>query len=49
MMRETSALRERVPAGVCFLAEGIAGSNANSLLNGHQVSVQIEKLGEVPA
>jgi NADH-quinone oxidoreductase subunit G len=45
----TVAIRERVPEGVCFLAEGIAGSNANSLLNGHQVSVQIEKLTEVPA
>jgi NADH-quinone oxidoreductase subunit G len=45
----TVAIRERVPTGVCFLAEGIAGSNANSLLNGHQVSVEIEKLTEVPA
>jgi NADH-quinone oxidoreductase subunit G len=43
------AVHERVPAGVCFLAEGIAGANANALLNGHQVSVQIEKLSEVPA
>jgi NADH-quinone oxidoreductase subunit G len=45
----TVAIRERVPEGVCFLAEGVAGANANSLLNGHQVSVQIEKLSEVPA
>jgi NADH-quinone oxidoreductase subunit G len=45
----TVAVRERVPEGVCFLAEGVAGANANSLLNGHQVSVQIEKLSEVPA
>jgi NADH-quinone oxidoreductase subunit G len=45
----TVAIRERVPEGVCFLAEGVAGANANSLLNGHQVSVQIEKLSGVPA
>jgi NADH-quinone oxidoreductase subunit G len=43
------AIRERVPEGVCFLAEGVAGGNANSLLNGHQVRVEIEKLSEVPA
>ncbi|HVX33532.1 MAG TPA: molybdopterin-dependent oxidoreductase, partial [Solirubrobacterales bacterium] len=45
----TVVVHERVPEGVCFLAEGIAGANANALLNGHQVSVQIEKLSEVPA
>jgi NADH-quinone oxidoreductase subunit G len=45
----TVAIRERVPEGVCFLAEGIAGGNANSLLNGHQVRVSIEKFSEVPA
>ncbi|HEY2052499.1 MAG TPA: NADH-quinone oxidoreductase subunit NuoG [Solirubrobacterales bacterium] len=45
----TVAIRERIPEGVCFLAEGVAGANANALLNGHQVSVQIEKLSEVPA
>jgi NADH-quinone oxidoreductase subunit G len=45
----TVAIRERVPEGVCFLAEGVAGGNANSLLNGHQVRVEIEKLTEVPA
>jgi NADH-quinone oxidoreductase subunit G len=45
----TVSIRERVPEGVCFLAEGIAGGNANSLLNGHQVRVEIEKLSEVPA
>jgi NADH-quinone oxidoreductase subunit G len=48
-LNATVAIRERVPEGVCFLAEGVAGANANSLLNGHQVSVQIEKLDEVPA
>jgi NADH-quinone oxidoreductase subunit G len=45
----TVAIRERVPGGVCFLAEGVAGANANSLLNGHQGRVEIEKLSEVPA
>jgi NADH-quinone oxidoreductase subunit G len=45
----TVAVKERVPEGVCFLAEGVADGNANSLLNGHQVRVEIEKLSEVPA
>jgi NADH-quinone oxidoreductase subunit G len=45
----TVAIKERVPEGVCFLAEGVAPGNANSLLNGHQVRVEIEKLTEVPA
>lgn len=45
----TVAIKERVPEGVCFLAEGVADGNANSLLNGHQVRVEIEKLSEVPA
>jgi NADH-quinone oxidoreductase subunit G len=48
-LEATVAIRERVPEGVCFLAEGVAGANANSLLNGHQVRVEIEKLSEVPA
>jgi NADH-quinone oxidoreductase subunit G len=43
------AVKERVPEGVCFLAEGVAEGNANSLLNGHQVRVEIEKLAEVTA
>jgi anaerobic selenocysteine-containing dehydrogenase len=48
-LEATVAIRERVPEGVCFLAEGVAGANANGLLNGHQVRVEIEKLSEVPA
>ncbi len=48
-LEATVAIRERVPEGVCFLAEGVAGANANSLLNGHRVRVEIEKLAEVPA
>jgi NADH-quinone oxidoreductase subunit G len=45
----TVAIKERVPEGVCFLAEGVAAGNANGLLNGHQVRVEIKKLTEVPA
>ena len=48
-LEATVAIRERVPEGVCFLAEGVAAANANALLNGHQVRVEIEKLAEVPA
>jgi len=42
-------LKERVPAGVVFMAEGVLDGNANALLNGGPVSVEIEKLGEVRA
>ncbi|HEX5526597.1 MAG TPA: NADH-quinone oxidoreductase subunit NuoG [Solirubrobacterales bacterium] len=42
-------IKERVPAGVVFLAEGVAGNNANALLNGGPVKVSIEKLSEVRA
>ena len=38
------AIKERVPEGTCFLLEGTAEANANSLLNGSPVSVQIEKI-----
>ncbi|HVS99540.1 MAG TPA: NADH-quinone oxidoreductase subunit NuoG [Solirubrobacterales bacterium] len=48
-LEATVAVKERVPEGVCFLAEGVAPANANALLNGHRVSVRIEKLSEVPA
>jgi len=37
-------IKERVPEGVCFLLEGTAEDNANALLNGSPVSVQIEKI-----
>jgi len=37
-------IRERVPEGVCFLAEGVVDGNANALLNGGPVSVEITKL-----
>jgi NADH-quinone oxidoreductase subunit G len=42
-------VKERVPAGVCFLAEGLADGNANALLNGGPVKVEIQKLSEVQA
>ncbi len=42
-------VKERVPAGVCFLAEGVAPGNANALLNGGPVSVEIAKLERVEA
>jgi anaerobic selenocysteine-containing dehydrogenase len=42
-------IKDRVPAGVVFLAEGVAGANANALLNGGPVKVTIEKLSEVRA
>jgi NADH-quinone oxidoreductase subunit G len=42
-------IKERVPAGVCFLAEGVADGNANALLNGGPVQVEIEKLSEARA
>ncbi len=37
------AIRERVQQGVCFLIEGTAEDNANGLLNGGPVEVQISK------
>lgn len=48
-LEATALIKERTPEGVCFLAEAIPGANANSLLNGHQVRVEIEKLAEVTA
>ena len=41
--RARVAIKERV-RGVCFLLEGTAEENANALLNGGPVSVQIEKV-----
>ncbi|HEX2707814.1 MAG TPA: molybdopterin-dependent oxidoreductase, partial [Solirubrobacterales bacterium] len=37
-------IRERVAEGVCFLAEGVAEGNANALLNGGPVSVEITRV-----
>jgi len=37
-------IRERLSEGVCFLIEGTAEANANALLNGAPVSVEIQKV-----
>ncbi len=42
-------IKERVSEGVVFLAEGVAEGNANGLLNGRPVRVEIRKLSEVPS
>ncbi len=42
-------VKERVPDGVAFMAEGVLDGNANALLNGGPVQVTIEKLSEVRA
>jgi NADH-quinone oxidoreductase subunit G len=42
-------IRERVAEGICFLAEGVSIGNANALLNGSPVRVEIAKLSETPA
>ncbi len=42
-------IKERVPEGVVFMAEGTAEGNANGLLNGGPVQVEISKLSEVPS
>jgi NADH-quinone oxidoreductase subunit G len=42
-IRARVAIKERVPEGTCLLVEGTAEGNANALLNGSPVSVQIEK------
>jgi NADH-quinone oxidoreductase subunit G len=43
------AIKERVQEGVVFLAEGVADGNANALLNGGPIQVQVRKLSEVQA
>jgi NADH-quinone oxidoreductase subunit G len=42
-------VKERVSEGVVFLAEGVAEGNANELLNGGPVRVEVSKLSEVPS
>jgi NADH-quinone oxidoreductase subunit G len=42
-VRARVAIKERVSEGVCFLVEGTAEGNANALLNGGSVEVQISK------
>ncbi len=48
-LQATVQIKERVPKGVVFMAEGVAESNANALLNGGPVQVEIEKLSEAGA
>lgn len=43
-IRAKVSIKERVPEGTCMLIEGVADGNANALLNGSPVSVQIEKI-----
>ena len=43
-VRGRVSVKERIPKGVCFLLEGLAEGNANALLNGSPVNVQIEKI-----
>jgi NADH-quinone oxidoreductase subunit G len=43
-VRAKVTIKERVPEGTCLLIEGVADGNANTLLNGSPVSVQIEKI-----
>jgi NADH-quinone oxidoreductase subunit G len=45
----TVQIKERVPKGIVFMAEGVAQGNANSLLNGGPVTVKIEKRSEATA
>ncbi len=42
-------IKERISPGTVFMAEGVAGANANALLNGGPVQVKIEKLNEARA
>jgi NADH-quinone oxidoreductase subunit G len=43
-VRARVAIKERVSEGVCFLIEGVVDANANALLNGGPVNVEIAKL-----
>jgi NADH-quinone oxidoreductase subunit G len=43
------AIRERQQEGVVFLIEGTAADNANGLLNGGPVQIEITKLSKIPA
>jgi anaerobic selenocysteine-containing dehydrogenase len=43
-VRARVAIRERLNEGVCFLIEGTASDNANALVNGGPIAVEIEKV-----
>jgi anaerobic selenocysteine-containing dehydrogenase len=40
----TVSVKERIAEGTCFLAEGVADGNANALLNGGPVRVEVAKV-----
>jgi len=44
-LRARVAVRERMQEGACFLIEGTLEGNANALLNGGPVAVEIAKVG----
>jgi anaerobic selenocysteine-containing dehydrogenase len=43
-LRARVAIKERIQEGACFLIEGTAENNANGLLNGSRVAVEITKV-----
>jgi NADH-quinone oxidoreductase subunit G len=43
-VRARVAVKERIQDGTCFLIEGVAEGNANALLNGGPVEVEIQKV-----
>jgi anaerobic selenocysteine-containing dehydrogenase len=43
-VRARVAIKERMQDGACFLIEGVADGNANQLLNGGPVEVEIRKV-----
>jgi NADH-quinone oxidoreductase subunit G len=43
-LRARVAVKEKIQEGTCFLIEGTAEDNANGLLNGSPVAVEIEKV-----
>jgi len=44
-LRARVSIKERIADGACFLIEGTAEGNANGLLNGAPVAVEIQKVG----
>ena len=43
-LRARVSIKERIQEGACFLIEGTAEDNANGLLNGSPVAVEIAKV-----
>ncbi|MEX0972906.1 MAG: molybdopterin dinucleotide binding domain-containing protein, partial [Solirubrobacterales bacterium] len=48
-VRARVAIRERIEPGTCFLIEGTGEGNANALLDGGPVDVEIKRLGGAAA